>query len=113
MSLANLSDKEKQIILQSMNAILRGRFLEGEFHTRLGIAPEELEQIVTAYPNVDDSDDDSNAASAINNCLNEVGYGINFSEREWSQWFDVGRSEVKDVYWKWALLRGWSGTGIR
>jgi hypothetical protein len=70
-SLAELSDTEKQIILQSMKAILRGRFLEGEFHTRLGIEPDELEQLLLAYPNVDDSDDDSTASLAINNCLNE------------------------------------------
>jgi hypothetical protein len=111
--LTKLSDKERQIIFQSMNAILRGRFLEGEFRTRLGIEPEELEQIAVAYPNVDDSDDDSNVALAINNCLNEVCYGIGFSDRDWSQWFVVSRSEVEDVYRKWATLRGWSRTGIR
>ena len=113
MSLAKLSDKEKQIIFQSMNAILRGRFLEGEFQTRLGIELEELEQIAAAYPNVDDLDDDSHAALAINNCLNEVCHGIRFSDQDWSQWFGVGRSEVQDVYRKWAVLRGWSSTGIR
>ena len=113
MSLANLSDKERQIIFQSMNAILRGRFLEGEFHTRLGIAPEELEQIVVAYPNVDVSDDHSNAALAINNCLNEVCHGVKFSDQDWSQWFAVSRSEVQDVFRKWAVLCGQSRTGIR
>ena len=113
MSLAQLSDKEKQIILQSMKAILRGRFLEGEFHTRLGIEPDELEQLLLAYPNLDDSDDDSTAALAINNCLNEVCHGISFSENDWSQWFGVSRAEVQEVYRKWAVLRGASRTGIR
>jgi len=112
-SLAKLSDKERQIILQSMNAILRGCFLEGEFHARLGIDPEELKQVIVAYPNVDDSDDDSNAALAINNCLNEVSHGVSFSDQDWSQWFDVSRAEVEDVYRKWAVLRGHSRTGIR
>jgi hypothetical protein len=68
-----------------MNAILRGRFLEGEFQTRLGIEPKELEEIAGAYPNIGDSDDDSNAAIAINNCLNEVCHGISFTDRDWSQ----------------------------
>jgi hypothetical protein len=58
-SLIKLSDKEREVIFQSMIAILKGRFLEGEFQTRLGIEPEELERIAVAYPNVDDSDDDS------------------------------------------------------
>ena len=55
MSLAKLSDSDRQIILQCLNAILKGRFLEGEFQTRLGIEPEEFEQIIAAYPNIDDS----------------------------------------------------------
>ncbi len=113
MSLAKLSDRERQIIFQCLNAILKGGFLEGEFHARLGIEPEELEQIVAAYPGVDDSDDDSNVVLAINNCLNEVCHGISFSDREWSQWFIVNMSEVEEVYRKWAILRGWSHTGVR
>ena len=112
MSLAMLSDKERQIISQSMNAILKGRFLEGEFRTRLGIEPEELERIAVAYPNVDDSGEAS-AALAINNCLNEVCHGITFSDRDWSKWFSVSRSEVEEVYRKWAVLHGWPRTGIR
>jgi hypothetical protein len=111
-SLAKLSDGDRQIILQCLNAILKGRFLEGEFHTRLGMERAELEQVVAAYPHIDDSDDNSNAALAINNCLNEVSHGINFSNREWSQWFTVNRSEVDEVYRRWAILRGWSRTGI-
>jgi hypothetical protein len=111
-SLAKLSDSDRQIILQCLNAILKGRFLEGEFHTRLGIEREELEQVVAAYPHIDDSDDNSNAALAINNCLNEVCHRINFSNREWSQWFTVDRSEVDKVYRRWAILRGWSRAGI-
>jgi hypothetical protein len=112
-SLAKLSDQERQIMFQSMNAILRRGFLDGEFQTRLGIEREELHQIAVAYPNVDDSDDDSNATIAINNYLNEVCYGITFSEREWSQWFGVSRSEVEEVYRKWTVLRGRSRTGVR
>jgi hypothetical protein len=113
MTLAKLSDTDRQIILQCLNAILKGRFLEGEFDARLGIEPGEFERIVAAYPNVDDSDDDSNETLTINNCLNEVCHGIRFSNREWAQWFNVSKSEVEEVYRKWAILRGWSHTGIR
>ena len=113
MSLAKLSDSDRQIILQCLNAIFKGRFLEGEFQTRLGIESEELEQIIAAYPNIDDSDDDSKEALAINNCLNEVSNGRGFSDLEWSKWFNVNKSEVGEVFGKWAVLRGWSGTGTR
>jgi hypothetical protein len=66
-SLEKLSDREREIVLQSLNAILRGGFLEGEFRTRLGIEREELEQVVSAYPNLDDKNHGSKASLAINN----------------------------------------------
>ena len=107
-TMAKLSDSDRQIVLQCLNAITKGKFLEGEFHARLGIEPEELELLVAVYPNIDDSDDNSNATLAINNCFNEVCHGIHFSDREWSQWFNVSKSEVEEVYRKWTTLRGWS-----
>ena len=112
MSLAKLSDSDRQTIFQCLNAILRGRFLEGEFETRLGVGTEELERIVSMYPNVDDSSDSANTALAINNCLNEVCHGISFSHREWARWFTASKSEIEEVYRKWAVLRGWSHTGV-
>ena len=112
MSLAKLSYDERQIIFQCMKAILKGGFLGGGFHARLGLEPEELEQLVAAYPNVDDSDDNSIAAIAVNNCLNEVCHGISFSKKEWTQWFTVNKAEIKEIYRWWRLLRGWSHTGI-
>ena len=113
MSLAKLSDNERKIIFECLNAISKGNFLEHEHHARLGIDLEELKQIVAAYPNIDDSDDNSNEVLAINNCLNEVCHGISFSDREWSEWFTFNKSEAYDIYRKWAILRGWSNTGIR
>ncbi len=110
--LIQLSAKDQQIILQCLNAILNGRFLEGEFHTRVGVEQEELAQIVAIYPNVSDSDDNSNESLAINNCLNEVCYGINFSNTEWSCWFNVSKAEIEEVFQRWAKFRGWSRTGI-
>jgi len=100
--LLSFSDKEKEIIRQSLNAILKGGFLEGEFHSRLGIDQEQLEQVVVAYPNLDDWDDTSTVALAINNCLNEVCHGIKFSPKQWSKWFEVSRSDVEEVYRKWS-----------
>jgi NADH:ubiquinone oxidoreductase subunit E len=113
MSFAKLTQNEKQIILQCLNAILNGSFLEHEFHARLGIEIEDLSQVVSTYPNIEDSDDNSNETIAINNCLNEVCHGISFLEREWREWFNVQRSEVDEVYRKWAILRGWSRTRIK
>ena len=110
--LEKLSDRDREIIFQCLNAIGKGNFLEDEFQTRLGIEPDELDSIVAAFPEVDDSRDDSVETLAINNCLNEVAHGISFSEKEWRQWFTVDKKEVSDVYNKWARLRGWKTTGI-
>jgi len=112
MSFQKLSENDKQIVLQCLNAILNGNFLEHGFHTRLGLEPEDLAQVVSAYPNIDDSDDNSNETLAINNCLNEVSRGISFSDREWTEWFTVNRSEVDEVYRKWAILRGWTRSRV-
>ena len=112
MSLEKLSDREREIVLQSLNAILRGGFLKGEFHTRLGIEREELERVVSAYPDLDDMNHGSKVSLAINNCLNEVCHGISFSSDQWARWFEVDRSEVKDVYRKWRILGGYSDPEI-
>lgn len=112
MVLENLTERDREIIFQCLNAVAKGNFLEHEFQTRLGLELNELKLIVAAFPNVDDSHDDSNVTLAINNCLNEVGNGINFSEREWEQCFAFHREEVCEVYQKWAKLRGWSGNDI-
>jgi UDP-N-acetylmuramyl tripeptide synthase len=113
MALSGLSENDRKIILQCLNAISKGNFLEYEYQERLGIELEELNAIVAAYPNIDDSDNESNETLAINNCLNEVCYGIRFSDEEWKQWFDVNKSEIEEVFRKWVRLRGWSETGIR
>jgi len=107
-----LSDKERDIVLQSLNAVLNGGFLAGEFQTRLGIEPEQLEQVISAYPNLIEMDESSNVNLAINNCLNEVCNGISFSSAQWSRWFNVTRSDVDEVYRKWRGLRGDSSSAI-
>ena len=112
MSLTKLSEKDRDIILQCLNAVAKGNFLEHEHHSRLGLELSELEQITVAYPEIDDTNDDSNETLAINNCLNEVSYGIRFTDGEWNRWFTVNREEVVEVYRKWAKLRGWERSGI-
>ena len=113
MAFKKLSDNDKQIVLQCLNVTLNVNFFGDEFHTRLGIEPEDLAQVISAYPDIDDSDDNSNETLAINNCLNEICHGIRFTERGWRKLFTVSKSEVDEVYRKWAILRGWSSSGIR
>ncbi len=46
MYFAKLSEKDKRIVLQCMNAISKGNFLSGEFQTRLGIDEQNLMHIL-------------------------------------------------------------------
>ena len=112
MYFSKLSESEKQIVFQCMTAMLNGNFLEHEFQTRLGIDEIELRKIMDDFPNIDDTEDESTATLAINNCLNEVCYGIGFSEKDWKKWFSVEREKIVETYRKWAKSRGWERTGI-
>ena len=113
MALWALSDTDQQVIFQCLKAILEGPFIDGlEFQTRLGINRDELSQVVQAWPNVDDSNQDSVEALAINNCMNELCHGLNISDCQWSQWLGVDRRDVCEVYSRWASLNNYS-RGLR
>lgn len=113
MYFSQLGRQEKQTILESMKAVLESGELEFEYSSRLGIDEKELKEIIKKFPNLDDSNDSSNETLAINNCLNEVCYGINFTEDNWRKRFTQSYEEVEKVYKRWTELRGWNYTGIR
>jgi len=113
MYFSQLNEQEQQTILESMKAVLESGKLEFEYSSRLGIDEEDLKQVIEKFPNLDDSDDSSNETLAINNCLNEICYGVNFTENDWRKWFSQSYEEVEKVYKRWAELRSWNHTGIR
>lgn len=112
MYFSQLDKEEKQIVLDCLNAILESGELEFEFNARLGINEEELKEIIAEFPGIDDSIEDSNETLAINNCLNEICFGIKFTETKWQKYFDYDIEKIREVYKKWARLRNWSRTGI-
>ncbi|MEJ7862026.1 MAG: hypothetical protein WKF90_10375 [Pyrinomonadaceae bacterium] len=57
MTFEKLSENDKQIVVQCLNAILNSNFLEHEFHARLGLEQEDLARVVSACPNIDDLDE--------------------------------------------------------
>jgi hypothetical protein len=114
MSIKNLSNDDQKIILQCMKCIYDGPYIcDEEFHTRLGIGRSELKKIIEYWPDVDDFGSGSSAQLAINNCLNEVCHGISFSNDDWSNWFNATRSEIRNIYKRWAKSVGLSRTGIQ
>jgi hypothetical protein len=114
MAFAELSPSEQQIVLQCMKAIADGPEIEDwEFQTRLGIVRPSLRRIISLWPAIDDSSDNSDEFLAINNCLNEVCHGLKLPDTEWRKWFAQPKDEIIKTYNKWLRLRGCSPGGIR
>ncbi len=114
MAIQQLSLADQEIIRRCLVAICDGPFLEdAEFHPRIGVAKESLKNITHTWPAVDDSDDESDAALAINNALNELCYGLPISPEDWTLWIIVPRTEIIRVYQEWARIRGWKSTGVK
>lgn len=89
------------------------QFFDVDFQTRLGVDPDTMRSLLSNWPNVDDSGDDSDARLAINNTLNDLLDGVGISEREALELTGVGREELRRIYRTWVKARGWNSTGIR
>ena len=111
MAIASLTLEEREIVRRAMEATFR--YFDFDFHTRLGVTPEEMRSLLLAWPTIDDSDDGSKACLAINNSLNDLLNGEGISEAEALDSTGTTCAEMRRVYSKWATARGWNATGIR
>ncbi len=102
MALADLSDVDRRIVLECLQAAANGPFFpDWEFQTLFGLERSEVAEIANRWPNVDENDD--NVYVAIKNAMNNLlGYPID-REREWSNFISVGPQELARVF---AKLRG-------
>lgn len=106
-----LSAEEQEIVLRCMKATV-AHIEDWEKHSRLGLEPDELQRIISEWPNIEDADEHGSGFLAINNCMNEVCHGFRISSEDWRTWFDTPEARIKEVYVKWLALRNVSG-GIR
>lgn len=111
MAFEKLSSKEQEIVLRCMRATA-AHVADSEIHTRVGLKPEELQEVIAKWPNIDDMDEKGKGVLAINNCMNEVCHGFRIASEDWSTWFDIPEADIKAAYQKWLTLRQVSG-GIR
>src|SRR5258708_7481544 len=111
MAFEKLSKEDQRTVLHCMIAILEGDHIGGGFYCRLGIDRSELGEVVSVWPDLDDSE--VVVELAINNCLKEVLHGIGMTPDEWSSWIDQPKEEVQRVYQAWARLKSYTSTGIR
>jgi hypothetical protein len=114
MSLQDLSPEERIMVRECLSAIAQGPFIdEWEFQTRIGVDREKVISMLDSWPNIDDRFDDCEETITINNCLNEICYGIDIPPPEWLKWFTASRSSIEEAYKAWAIKRGWNRTGIQ
>jgi hypothetical protein len=111
MALAALNPEEREVVRRAMEATFR--HLDSDFETRLGVSTKVMRELLGAWPNVDDSHDDSEACLAINNSLNDLLHGVGISDEEATDAVGANRAEMLRVYRKWAAARGWHSTGVR
>jgi hypothetical protein len=105
MALKQLSPREQLIVLQCMQAIADGDAIEDwEFQTRLGIARPVLRKIISSWPEIEDSAENSDEFLAVNNCLNEACHGVDWAESEWQTWFAEPKDVIKRTYENWLRL---------
>ena len=112
MTVESLSPNTQALIRRTLAFIATTRHLDGEFETRMGVDRAELAAVLMRWPEVDDRADDSPAALAINNALNEVLNGLDLSVGDWDQ-LGASREQIKAAGAEWATQRGWESTGLR
>ena len=110
-SLRSLNPEELEVVRKSIIEARRG--LDRDYETRIGVAKEQCESLLEAWPNVDDSSDDSEVTVLVNNSLNDLLHGIGLSEHKIEERIGCSRDEMLKVYRKWATSRGWASTGVR
>jgi hypothetical protein len=75
MAFEALSAEEQEIVLRCMKATV-AHIEDREKHSRLGLEPDELKRIISAWRNIEDTDEHGSGFLAINNCMNEVCHGF-------------------------------------
>lgn len=99
-SIKNLNEYEFEIVRQCIHASYAGTFFpDWEFETLFGVEREELKQILTAWPNIDESD--SRTMLSINNTFNNLLGYPHRKEKEWPKYITVSPHEVARIFSKW------------
>ena len=96
-SLANLSQDDRNVVRQCLRAAVEGPFFpDWEFDGLFGLDRAEVRKILGAWPDLDESSDSVHLA--INNSLgNLLGYPHG-CESQWSQFISVSAGEVSRVF---------------
>jgi len=100
-SLANLDEKELDVIRECLRATVEGPFYpDWEFGTIFGLQREDVKRILSAWPEINEAD--HYVVRAINNSLNNIlGYPARNKREIWPQFISATPAAVVRVFDKW------------
>lgn len=100
MPLANLDEKEREVVRECLRAAVEGPFFpDWEFQALFGLERKEVRSILKSWPNVDETAESVRAA--INDSFNNLLGYPHGNEKEWPEFITVSPEEVLRVYRKW------------
>jgi hypothetical protein len=101
MPLANLDERERDVVRQCLYAAVEGPFFpEWEFGTIFGLQRDEVSRILMSWPDLDETNE--SVVRAINNSLNNLlGYPTRNKQEIWPKFISVSGMELARIFDKW------------
>lgn len=101
MSLANLDEKEREVVRECLRAAVESPFFpEWEFGTLFGQTRNEVMQVLLYWPSLDEADE--SVVCAINNSFNNLlGYPARNKQELWPKFISVSGIELARIFDKW------------
>ncbi len=95
MSLHNLPLESKSLLRRAVEVVYSLKVIEDiEFQTRIGLNRSEIYILLNTWNELTIDNLEFSIASAINNCCNELLFGVRFTE---DQWKNCMRCEPQDL----------------
>jgi hypothetical protein len=101
MSLANLDQREQEVVRECLAASVDGPFFpDWEFKTLFGLERFEVRRILSRWPYLDENDE--SVVLAINNSFaNLLGYPTPNIEENWPKFISVSPRDLAIIFDKW------------
>jgi hypothetical protein len=101
MSLANLDEREREVVRESLRATVEGPFFpDWEFETIFGLTRDEVRAVLASWPELDETDEA--VVTAINNSFNNLlGYPSRNKQEIWPEFISVSHIELARIFDKW------------
>jgi hypothetical protein len=101
MPLANLDDKERDVVRECLRAAADGPFFpDWEFSIIFGLERSEVKAVLLSWPDLDETDE--NVTVAISNSINNLlGYPTPNKAALWQNFISVSYNELSTILDKW------------